>query len=91
MASTFFISKSAFARTERCIVFHIPADRRVRVLSMDLTTKPMESPINPPIIKEMAGTFIRGNSAIPFLSTAPIKWPLPLSACKLKPNSWRAL
>jgi hypothetical protein len=30
-------------------------------------------------------------SAIPFLSTAPMKWPLPLSACKLKPNSWRAL
>lgn len=66
MASTFFITRPAFSRTERCIVFHIPSDRRVRVLSMAFTNnKKMESSV-PPLIMENT-TFIRANTAIPFL------------------------
>lgn len=62
MASTFFISKIAFSIQERCIIYHIPNDRRIRVVCMLLT-----SGKDFPIILDISPTYIRGNTAVPFL------------------------
>nr|CAD2173378.1 unnamed protein product [Meloidogyne enterolobii] len=72
MASTFFISRQALSRSERCIVFHISSDRRVVVLNIHFPKALEDSSsilVPDPIITENGSpsSFIRGDSAVPFL------------------------
>jgi hypothetical protein len=69
--STFFITRQALSRSERCIVFHISSDRRVIVLNIHFPKALEDSSIivPDPIITQSGShsCFIRGDAAVPLL------------------------
>uniref|UniRef100_A0A183C3D7 Anaphase-promoting complex subunit 1 n=1 Tax=Globodera pallida TaxID=36090 RepID=A0A183C3D7_GLOPA len=74
MASTFFISRNLFDKNDRYIVFHVPHERRVRILRLSFGKGNRNmSFIHTPILSysaqssATAAALIRGSAAVPFL------------------------
>uniref|UniRef100_A0A914H9E7 Anaphase-promoting complex subunit 1 n=1 Tax=Globodera rostochiensis TaxID=31243 RepID=A0A914H9E7_GLORO len=74
MASTFFISRNLFDKNDRYIVFHVPHERRVRILRLSFGKGHRNlSFIHTPILSycayssATAAASIRGSAAVPFL------------------------
>lgn len=74
MASTFFVSRNVFVRSEHFVVFHVPSDRCIQVLNLTFSkgvanNMSTDSPILSEIahISSLLNPSIKGNAAVPFL------------------------
>ncbi|KAL3090662.1 hypothetical protein niasHT_023507 [Heterodera trifolii] len=74
MASTFFISRNLFDKNDRHIVFHVPHDRRIRILRLSFT-EGLRQPsfVSSPLLPNCSllhSSSIFASAAIPFLHSS---------------------